>query len=305
MHTFMPAVHQGRDRQFQLPVHRDLLLNRHRIRFHQRKLKAGHILISDPFPIQRIETNPRTRFRFPVPDGCSQIIRIAVQGGNQLFCRAVIHTLGRHPFPVIGLPRVIRDIAHIVPRLEQSLQVQDQILRPFPDRLLRIQVTAFPVVFQHIVPVHDAIRAGKRCPAPILRQLDNRRAGHRRIAALEGSPPAGTLTRMIPSAVQSAPLVPYTDIVPFRFQRHPHAQPRVMIQLSALKVFQRRKNIVHPFVLLYGVYALTFIPNGMCQLFAASLEIRALAWSNVHVPTCLNPYRSRQRICLGVDRPSS
>ena len=195
----MSAVYQGRNRQLQLPVHRNLLINGHRVRFHKGKLEARHVFIADTFAVQRIEADPAACLRLPVPDGRAKVIRIAVQRGNQFLSGAVIHALGGYPLSVVRLPRVIGHIAHIIARLKERLDIQDQIFGVLPGRLHRIGIAFVTVIFQHVIPVHHAVGSCKGNPAAILCHLDDRRSSHRCAAATKGIPAPGTFTGMIAS----------------------------------------------------------------------------------------------------------
>ena len=118
MHTFMGAVHQGGNRQLQFPVHGNLLVNRHRVRFDQRKSERGHVFISDTVTIQSVESDPCSSLRLPVADGVRQILRVPLQGFQQLSRSAVKHTLGGHPFAVFVLPCISGHVSHMIVRIK-------------------------------------------------------------------------------------------------------------------------------------------------------------------------------------------
>ena len=232
MHTLSGGGDKRGNRKLLLSVNGDLLIHRHAVRFHQRKAETGHVLIAHTFAVQRVKANPRARFRLPVAYGRTQVIRIPVQGGDKLPGGAVKYTLAGYPLAVLVLPRVIGDVAHMVIRIEKGLQVQNQILGRLTGHH-RVGLTAAAVVFDDIIPVHDAVGSGKGRPAPVLRHLYNRRARYRRIAAVKGIPAPGTLAGVITPSVPAAPLVPYGKVIAFRFQGHADPDPLVMGQVSA------------------------------------------------------------------------
>ena len=244
MHALFPAVDQRRHRQFQLPVHGDLLVNRHGVRFHQGKPEAHHVLVPHSFAVQGVEPDPRARFFLPVAHRCAQVVRIPVQGGDQLTGCAVIHALRRHPFSVVRLPRVPCHISHIVVRLKQRLKIENQVLRRLPCLFRRIGVAFVSVVFDHVVPVHHPVRSGKRRPSPVLRHFQDRRPRHsisppqRQIP--KRPPSFFTFPGMIPRRIPAAPFIPYAHVIPFRFQGHADLDPVPMVHLRTVQPIQSR-----------------------------------------------------------------
>ena len=117
------AVHQTGDGQLQLLVQCDLLLNGQLVGFHQRVAEIRDAGVLDTGAIQRIEADPCAQLGLPVANGSTQVIRVALQRGQQVLRSTIIHTAAGIPLAVLGLPHITGHIAYDLIRVEQRTDI--------------------------------------------------------------------------------------------------------------------------------------------------------------------------------------
>ena len=130
---FSAGVDQCSDGQFQFSVNAPLLINRNIIRFDQRKAVIGNVGVRDPFPVKRVEPDPRSCIRFRVTDDPSRVSVLA-QGTDQFSGGGLIYAFpagkpGLYAF-FVGFRQECRShISHIFIPLEKCPEIFYQFLR--------------------------------------------------------------------------------------------------------------------------------------------------------------------------------
>ena len=242
MKALAAAMHQSRDRKFQLAEEDVLLGDGKCVGFHQSILELGDVLVFHAFAVQRIEPNPAAHFGFPVAHGRSNVIGVLLEGCDQLPCRAIIHALAGQPLALAVLPHVARDISHPVIGVEEQGKIFRQILHRIP-RIGRGKAveTVVAVILDGVVPGHRSLSAGY--PAALFCHLHNRAPLDGSGRAVEARPFLLALPRMV-ARIVTAPIVPDGAGIALLLERHAYRDPCGAVNLRNVDALQGRQNVL-------------------------------------------------------------
>ena len=251
MNGLAAAVYEAGNRQLQLLICCQLLLNGEHIRFDQRVSESSHVAVGCSFTVQGIKANPRTNVRFPIADGRPEVIRVLGKRCQQFSSGTAEHSTQRLPASVIGLAHVSGDVPDILVLLIQSADILYQFLSRLHGRRGRVCASFSAVVGNGIVPVHSTC-ALEGLPAAQLGQLHNRRTGNRCAASVKGVPLAGTFAGMI-AIIIVAPIVPHGAGIALMLKSHADIHPFLIAEIAHVQCGQRgQKQIVHTNISLTG-----------------------------------------------------
>ena len=118
MHRLAAGGYQTGNRQLQLLISGNLLLNRQHIRFHQRVAEISHIPVGRAGAVQWIEANPPADVGLPIADSRAQIVRVLGEGGQKLPGSPAEHTAQRLPAAILVLAHIAGNVADVIFRLE-------------------------------------------------------------------------------------------------------------------------------------------------------------------------------------------
>ena len=297
MQALSAAVHKAGNGKLQLADYGVLRLDLHRVRFHKRVAVLRYVFVLYAVSVERVEADPRARFRVIIADHAAHIPAVFAEQLDQLAGRPVIAAFFRQEAAVLFV--AARHIAHVFGGLKQRLQIGGQLPHRIPVLRLVNLLALHPIaVYDHKLvirsdgglPVEFRIHfSALRLPALVLCKLDDRSRRYRGAVSMEAVPLAEAFSRMVPGMIPLAPRIPIRSGIPFLFERHAHGEPFLVVELRGVERLQHLPEVV-AFVyhdatspnsaragIASGTYSPGRIPFGTRHPFAAIRSIRRFA----------------------------